>query len=123
MAELGIYRSEMLTPVAADLRSRYLMRSRDRASDLYRIVPELRARVRFARLNLMEMTYPIDRDMDVVFCRNILIYFESATQRAVLRRLYDHLRPGGYLILGHSESLCSVSLPLRPLGTNVFRKD
>ena len=122
IAKLGIYQSEMLTPVAAGLRARYLMRAKDRTSDLLRIVPELRARVRFARLNLMDSVYPIDRELDVVFCRNILIYFEKPTQYAVLTRICGHLRTGGYLILGHSEPLSGLELPVHPLGANVFRK-
>lgn len=122
IARLGIYPSDMLAPVSSDLRARYLMHAKDRTSNLARVVPELRARVRFARLNLMEAVYPLDRDMDVAFCRNILIYFDRATQLAVLNRICDHLNPGGYLILGHSESLSGFDLPLRPTGPTVFRK-
>ena len=59
----------------------------------------------FGRLNLMEAEYPVDTDYDVVFCRNILIYFEPPVQQEVLLRLCRHLRPGGFLFLGHTESL------------------
>lgn len=121
-AQLGIYPAEMLAPVADDLRSRYVMRAKDRSSDLMRIVPELRTSVRFGRLNLMDSHYPLDRDMDIVFCRNILIYFEKKTQNEVLSRICDHLRPGGYLILGHSESMSGFNLPVRPVGTTIFHK-
>jgi len=122
-AQHAVYSSEMLVPVAPDLRARYLMRSRDRKSDLSRIVPELRARVRFGRLNLMDQPYPLDRDMDVVFCRNILIYFDKPTQLNVLRGLCDHIRPGGHLILGHSETLSGLDLPVRPVRNTVFRRE
>ncbi len=121
-AQLGIYSSEMLAPVTRELRARYVMRARDRRSSACRIVPELRARVKFGRLNLMDSNYPLDRDMDIVFCRNILIYFDKPTQYAVLTRLCDHLRPGGYLLLGHSESLSGFDLPVRPVATTIFRK-
>jgi len=123
MAQRGIYASEMLDPVAPDLRARYVMRAKDRKSDLVRIVPELRAQVRFARLNLMDQSYPLERDMDVVFCRNILIYFDKPTQLKVLSGLCDHIRPGGHLILGHSETLSGFDLPVRSIGTNVFRRE
>jgi chemotaxis protein methyltransferase CheR len=122
-AHRGIYASDMLAPVAPDLQARYVMRARDRKSDLMRIVPELRARIRFGRLNLMDPSYPLDRDMDVVFCRNILIYFDKPTQLKVLSGLCDHIRPGGYLILGHSETLSGFDLPVRPVGTNVFLRE
>ena len=61
----------------------------------------------------MDARYPVDREIDVIFCRNILIYFDKPTQQAVLERLCRHLRPGGYLFLGHSESLAGFGLPLR----------
>lgn len=122
-AQLGIYPTEMLVPVPAELQARYVMRARDRRSDLARIVPELRAKVRFARLNLMERSYPMDRDMDLVFCRNILIYFDKPTQLNVLRSLCDHIRPGGHLILGHSESLSGFDLPVRAVKNMVFQRE
>jgi chemotaxis protein methyltransferase CheR len=118
----GIYPQSMMTPVPPAMRQRYVRNSRDRSKSLARIVPELRARVQYARLNLMDSSYPLDRDMDVIFCRNILIYFEKPNQDAVMRRLCDHLRPGGHLILGHSESLTGFDLPLRSLGATVFQR-
>jgi chemotaxis protein methyltransferase CheR len=69
----------------------------------------------------METPYPVDREMDVIFCRNILIYFDKPTQQAVLRQLCEHLRPGGFLFVGHSETLAGFDLPLRPVGPTVFR--
>ena len=104
------------------MRSRYVLKSKDRSRGLIRIVPELRARVQFARLNLMDAEYPVDRDMDIIFCRNILIYFDKSTQQAVLRRLCDHLRPGGHLFLGHSETLAGFTLPVRAAGNTVFQR-
>ena len=78
--------------------------------------------MRFGRLNLMERPYRIDRNLDVIFCRNILIYFDKPTQEAVLRQLCEHLRPGGYLFLGHSETLAGFTLPLRSSGTTLFQR-
>jgi chemotaxis protein methyltransferase CheR len=60
--------------------------------------------------------------MDMVFCRNILIYFDKPTQAGVLRRLCSHLRPGGYLFLGHSESVVGMDLPLRQIANTVFER-
>lgn len=101
----AIYHADMLTPVPEAMLRRYVMQSRDPARKEARIVPELRKVVRFEYLNLMDEKYPFDRDMDVIFCRNVLIYFERAVQDRVVQRLTSHLRPGGYLILGHSESM------------------
>ncbi|EJW10743.1 Chemotaxis protein methyltransferase CheR [Rhodovulum sp. PH10] len=121
-ARMGIYAAELLAPVPLDLRARYTMRAKDRGSDLMRIVPELRARVQFGRVNLIEPNYPVERELDVVFCRNVLIYFDKPTQLGVLRRLCEHLRPGGHLFLGHSETLSGAELPVQPIGASVFRR-
>jgi len=122
VAVRGIYAEAMIAPVPAESRRRYLMTARDPARQEVRIVPELRRVTRYGRLNLMAGKYPVDKDMDVIFCRNILIYFDKTTQESVLNRLCSHLRPGGYLFLGHSESLAGISLPLKPIGNTVFRR-
>ena len=122
-ARTAIYPEEMLAAVPPDLRRRYVMVARDRARREGRIVPELRARVRFQQLNLMDEVYPIDRDVDLVFCRNVLIYFDKPTQKAVVARLAAHLRPGGYLIVGHSESMAGVGVAgLDQVSSTVFSK-
>jgi chemotaxis protein methyltransferase CheR len=122
-ASIGIYPEEMIAPVPMDMRKRYLLRSKKGARGLVRIVPDLRRMVQFGRLNLMDESYPVDRGLDIIFCRNLLIYFDKPTQQAVLTRLCDHLRPGGYLFLGHSESLAGFGLPLQSVGTTVFRRN
>jgi chemotaxis protein methyltransferase CheR len=117
----AVYPSEMVAPVPAEMQSRYLMRGRSTSwHSEVRMVPELRRLVRFQRLNLMDETYPIDRDVDVIFLRNVLIYFEKATQEAVVSRLLGHLRPGGFLILGHSESMIGTNLRLKQWSPGVF---
>jgi chemotaxis protein methyltransferase CheR len=118
----GIYPEAGVAAVPIELRRRYLLRSRDTTRGTVRIVPELRAWLRFARLNLMAPDYAVDHDFDVIFCRNVLIYFDKQTQQSVLQRLIQHLRPGGYLFLGHSESLAGLALPLQAVGHTVFRR-
>jgi chemotaxis protein methyltransferase CheR len=118
----GIYPEAMVKPVPPELRRRYVMRSKDRSRQQVRITPELRAMAQFARVNLMQAPYPIEQDMDIIFCRNILIYFDKPTQEIVLQRLTEHLRRGGYLFLGHSETLSGFHLPLEPVGPTVFRR-
>jgi chemotaxis protein methyltransferase CheR len=119
----GIYPRDMLAQVPADLRRRYVMTARDPTRLDARIVPELRRFVRFGRLNLMEPTYPMQRDLDVIFCRNLLIYFERPVQQTVLERLCRHLRHGGILFLGHCETINGMDLPLRALEPTVFRRE
>ncbi|PZN95879.1 MAG: chemotaxis protein CheR [Hyphomicrobiales bacterium] len=104
-ARAAIYPRAFVAPVPAPMQQRYLMRSKNPQEDVVRVAPELRRQVHFERLNLMDGSYPFDRDVDVILCRNVLIYFDRPTQAAVLARLASHLRPGGYLMLGHSESM------------------
>ena len=121
-AQRAVYPLAMIDPVPPLLRERYVMRAIDRERHEVRIVPELRRTVRFHCLNLMDPTYRVERDFDVIFCRNILIYFAKSTQNAVLRRLCNHLRKGGFLILGHSELLAGAELSaMRQMAPTIFR--
>ncbi|MFC7050089.1 CheR family methyltransferase [Emcibacter nanhaiensis] len=122
-ARRAIYPTEMITPVSEELQEKYIMRARipERQGQV-RIVPELRRRVRFELLNLMNESYAYDRDVDVIFLRNVLIYFDKPTQEAVTCRMMEHLRPGGYLFLGHSESMIGTNLRLHQVAPAVFQK-
>ncbi len=122
IARQAIYDEERVVPVAEPLKKKYLLRSRDRAKGLVRVVPELRRRVRFQRLNFMHRDFGIRTVMDVIFCRNVIIYFDRPTQEQVLNRLCSHLAPGGYVFMGHSETLNGLDVPLVPVATTVYRK-
>ncbi|UAB77857.1 protein-glutamate O-methyltransferase CheR [Erythrobacter sp. SCSIO 43205] len=118
----GIYPKEMVEPVSSDLRKRYVLEAKDPARGDVRIVPKLRQKVSFGRLNLMDSHYPIGEPVDVIFCRNVLIYFEKETQSAVVKRLCKQLAPGGFLFLGHSETINASDFALTTVGGTVFRK-
>jgi chemotaxis methyl-accepting protein methylase len=118
----AIYPLAMADPIPSASRKHYVMIARDADRSEFRIVPELRRKVRFQHLNLMDRNYPVDADFDVIFCRNVLIYFSKPIQEAVIGRVCAHLRPGGYLILGHTESLAANSYrSLRQVRPSVFR--
>ena len=119
----AVYPADQIAPVPPGMQSRYVMHARRPGTrPEIRIVPELRKQVRFDRLNLMDDTYPYDRDVDIIFLRNVLIYFEKPDQAAVIKRLVGHLRPGGYLLLGHSESMIGTSITMRQIAPAVFQK-
>lgn len=118
----GVYEEVRVAPVPFPLRKKYLMRARDPKKKVVRIVPELRARVRFHWLNLKASTYDIGERMDIIFCRNVIIYFSRDTQEAVLTQICNHLAPGGYIFMGHSETLSGFNLPLKQVATTVYRK-
>lgn len=118
----GRFSEAMIEPVSMARRKQYVMRARDAGRGEVRIRPELRAKLSFGRLNLMDDAYPVDQDFDIIFCRNILIYFDKPTQAKVLTRLCNHLAPGGYLFLGHSESIVGIDLPVTQIANTVFQK-
>jgi len=121
-ARLGIFKKETVRPVSPALQKKYLMRSRDPGSDRVRIVPELRAKIEFRRLNFMEGDYGLAEPPQIIFCRNVIIYFDRQTQGRILQKLVRHLAPGGYFFAGHSESLQNMGLPLAAVGPAVYRK-
>ena len=119
-AAKAIYPEEMAEPIAMELRHRYLMRSRDRKAGLVRIVPELRGRAAFRQLNFMDTEYRLRGTQDIVFCRNVIIYFDSIVRLAVLTRICSCIAPGGYLFMGHSETISGLDLPLRQIAPTVY---
>ena len=122
-ARAAIYPEASVAPVPEPLRKRYLLRSRSEGRPLVRVVPELRERVAFRRLNLMDADYGFQRPMDVVFCRNVMIYFQRAVQQRTIEKIAATLRPGGYLMMGHSESLHGLDLPLVQAAPTVYRRN
>lgn len=121
-AREAIYRAEDVASVPQALRDRYVLRARDPQSEAVRMAPELRSRVQFGQLNLMHSEYHVKTKMDLIFLRNVLIYFEPKTQEAVVAKLCRHLRPGGLLFLGHSDTTRSGSLPLRLIRGNIYQR-
>ena len=121
-ASMGVFKSDVVRPVPQDLRKKYLMRSRDPDSDLVRVVPELRAKIEFRRLNFMDADHGLSESPEIIFCRNVIIYFDRPTQIRLLERLTRQLAPGGYFFAGHSESLQNMGLPLVTAGPAVYRK-
>jgi chemotaxis protein methyltransferase CheR len=120
-AQRGVFHSQLIDPVPADLRRKYFMRSRDRESNLVRVVPELRASVEFRHLNLME-EFRLPEPANAIFCRNVIIYFDRPTQERLFQKMTRQLVDGGYLFVGHSESLHNMDLPLVPIAPALYRK-
>jgi chemotaxis protein methyltransferase CheR len=81
---------------------------------------ELRSVIRFERINLNESRYPVTGTFDLIFCRNVLIYFDSPSKLQVVRRLLGHMAPGGHLFLGHAESLLGMNNEVRRVGPTVY---
>jgi len=121
-AAAGIFKSEVVRPVPQNLRRKYFMRSRNPEADLLRVVPEVRALIQFRRVNFMDADFGLAEPPEIIFCRNVIIYFDRPTQLRLLEKLTRQLAPGGYFFAGHSESLQGMDLPLDPVAPAVYRK-
>ncbi|MBU1176692.1 MAG: chemotaxis protein CheR [Alphaproteobacteria bacterium] len=123
-ARRAVYSAEMMAPVPAHYLSRFVLTGKKPgARPQVRMAPELRRHMVFRYLNLMDKSYPIDDDVDVIFLRNVLIYFEKPVQDEVIARVTAHLRQGGYLMLGHSESMIGTRFPVTQVAPAIFRKN
>ncbi len=121
-AKKAIYPEERTDDIAMHIKKRYLLRSRDHQRGLIRICPELRAMVAFKRINFMDSDFGLSEKMDIIFCRNVVIYFDKATQQNLMRKFHRQLRPGGYLFLGHSETLNGIDVDFKAVGSTVYVK-
>jgi len=119
----AVYTIDRIANIPLALKKEYFLRSKDKTNNSVRIVPKLRQHVSYKRLNLMDTSYTeIDNDYDVIFCRNVLIYFDAETQEKVVNKLCEKLKRGGYFFLGHSESLIGKNVPLTQVKPTIFIK-
>ncbi len=121
-ARRAVYSEQILEAVPQYLRHKYFLRSRDRSIGLARLTAGMRDLVEFKRLNLAAPSYGISDCLDAVFCRNVMIYFDSVVRAQVVRRLVASLRRGGYFFIGHSETLNGMDLPVESMAPAIYRK-
>lgn len=119
-ASKAIYDQQRLQHVQADWHRRYFQKGEKQMEGYYRIHPNLRKRLRFQRLNLFER-FPWEEKFQIIFCRNVMIYFDRETQEDLVGRLANHLVPGGYLFIGHAESLAGVRHPYEKIKPAIYR--
>jgi len=120
-ARLARYPAERVSGLPREWRERYLEREKGDPQDWYRVAGPYRVRAEFARLNLMDrFTWP--RPFPIVFCRNVMIYFDKPTQERVVAKLAAAVEPGGYLFVGHAESLTGLRHRLEYQRPAVYRK-
>lgn len=121
-AQRGVYRLDAKHALSTELLQRYFQRGVGDHVGNCRVKAELRARVRFQRINLFQPEYPVPRDQHVIFCRNVMIYFEPASRAILVHKLTRQLARGGLLVIGHSESLMGIRHDLESVRQSVFRK-
>lgn len=118
----AVYKEERVANIPIDIKRKYFLKSKDRANPTVKLIADLRKRVRFGRLNFMEPTFSMTETFDVVFCRNVLIYFDRETQEKVIQKLCERLKPNGYFFLGHSESIMNMDVPLKQVKPTIFQR-
>ena len=121
-AERGIYPLDPRHALPPELLKRYFQRGVGDQDGSCRVKAELRKRVRFQRINLFQAEYPVPREQHVIFCRNVMIYFDPASRATLVHKLTRQLAPGGFLVIGHSESLTGIRHQLESVRQSVFRK-
>jgi len=117
-----MYHFDKIESVPAGMKKKYLLQSRDRKKRLVRIIPELRKHVQFERLNLIEDGYRIGGHMNIIFLRNVLIYFDRMMHEKILNSISLHLTHGGYVFVGHAETLHGLNVPYTQVFPTVYKK-
>jgi chemotaxis protein methyltransferase CheR len=122
IAERGIYAADRLGDISQELLHRHFQKGVRERQGQFRVKDVLRQRVRFHQLNLLQPPYPFSELFHVILCRNVMIYFDRPTQELLIGHLAERLRPGGYLLVGHSESLSAIKHPLQPVQPAIYLK-
>jgi chemotaxis protein methyltransferase CheR len=118
----GIYDPHKLDGVPKALRDKYFDRVQDGGQYLYRAKDMMKQLIVFRRLNLATPPFPMQGPLDVVFCRNVMIYFDNDVRSRLLREILRVLKPGGYLMVGHAESLTGLVSEFRTVRPSVYTK-
>jgi chemotaxis protein methyltransferase CheR len=121
-ARQAVYPSRTVDNIPLTIKKKYFLKSTDPENKYVCIIPELKRRITFQRFNFMNEAYKTPHTFDVIFCRNVIIYFDRKTQENVIAKLCTKLNKGGYLFLGHSESITNMNLPLESIKPTVFKK-
>ncbi|PJZ69342.1 SAM-dependent methyltransferase [Leptospira perolatii] len=124
-AKEGIYKVDRLEPVDVALRKKYFVQVEnpsDPKTEYFQVKPEMRSMIEFKKINLLEAPYPLPEKMDCIFCRNVIIYFDKATQKKIFENFESVLKDRGLLVIGHSETLFGISDAYKFLGHTIYQK-
>jgi chemotaxis protein methyltransferase CheR len=122
-AKLGLFEPHRVGTVPPEYKNRYLQKVQQEGQPFLQVVPELRQVIKFSRFNLMSEKFPFQHGFHIIFCRNVMIYFDRGTQETLVNKYAQHLMRGGHLMIGHSESLNGLKHPLAYVEPTVYRKD
>jgi chemotaxis protein methyltransferase CheR len=118
----AIYHEDKIADLPYTLKAKYFLRSKNRNERKVRVIEALRNNIQYYRQNLLYLPQSQNPEFDLIFCRNVLIYFDRNNQYSILQKMCMQLKPGGYLFLGHSESIMGLELPLQQIKPTIFKK-
>jgi chemotaxis protein methyltransferase CheR len=122
IAERAVYKQDVLMPISKELLKKYFYKPDNSANDEYCVVPGLKKHVNIRRFNLMENNFKLEAPMDIIFCRNVIIYFDRQTQKTLFEKFYSSLNDSGYLFIGNSESLHNINNEFTFIVPTVYKK-
>ncbi len=118
----GMYSADNVADIDTPLLKKYFLRGRGPNEGNFMAKDPLKKMIRFRRLNLLDETYPMKGQFDLIFCRNVIIYFDRETQLRLFERFYNYLRDDGYLFVGHSETLTGLTSRFKLVSNSIYRK-
>lgn len=121
-AEKGIYKEGRVADISKSMLKKYFLRGEGKQKGMVKVKRELQNMVTFRRINLTVPRYPFRKEFDFIFCRNVMIYFDKFTQKQIIDRMYSHLKKGGYLFLGHAESLTGIETKFKYIQPTIYKK-
>ena len=121
-AKEGVYEKEKVNTVPLNLLQKYFEKDADKGAVRFQVKSSLKNLVVFSRFNLMEEHYPFKKPFVIIFCRNVMIYFDKQTQGKIINKFYEHLAAGGYFLVGHSESLAGVKTNFHYTIPTIYKK-
>ena len=121
-AKEAVYTIDSVKNLPLGLEEKYFIKCDNSGKKEIKIKNEICQKVKFQRLNFMDEDYCLENSMNIIFCRNVLMYFDKTTQETVIQKFMKHLQKGGYLFLGHSENIFNMNLPLKNVALTVFQK-
>lgn len=117
----AIYSMEKADEIPMDLKKKYVLKSKNKLNPRIKMDKVITSKVKFQRLNFMD-NFSLPNHQDIIFCRNVVIYFDRPTQEVLFNKFCSNLTPGGYLFIGHSESLSGMKLPIKQVAPTVFQR-
>lgn len=121
-AASAIYPMDAVKGIPKEIMHQYFLKGKDPTNPAVRLKQDIRSHVNFMRLNFMDEDYGFRDTLQIIFCRNVLIYFDKQNQEKVIRQFLRYLEPGGYLFLGHSETIFGMTLPFKTVAPTVFQR-